>query len=151
MEEQTCNVCQIEKEIEDFEWQKNRPNPRKTCKKCRQVSRDKEKEKARHREYMKERRLKEPEKLRQNWERSVYGSAKEDFDYAHCAICNSTDRLSIDHCHETGEVRGLLCGKCNSGIGLFKDKIDLLEAAIQYLKQPPKLSLQGCSTLATTI
>ncbi len=141
MEKQTCNVCQIEKEIKDFEWQKNRPNPRKTCKKCKQASRDKEKEKARHREYMKERRLKEPEKVRQNWERSVYGAAKEDFDYAHCAICNSTDRLSIDHCHKTGEVRGLLCSKCNSGIGLFRDKIDLLEAAIHYLKQPPKLSL----------
>jgi hypothetical protein len=42
--------------------------------------------------------------------------------------------LSIDHCHNTGKVRGLLCDHCNKGLGLFKDNIDYLNKAIEYLK-----------------
>lgn len=55
-----------------------------------------------------------------------------------CAICfgiNKSGRsLSVDHNHTTGKVRGLLCHKCNVGIGLFNDRIDLLVNAISYLK-----------------
>lgn len=52
-----------------------------------------------------------------------------------CAICNgkSTRRaMSIDHNHETGKVRGLLCDKCNLRLG-FIEQIDFLEKALQYL------------------
>lgn len=57
-----------------------------------------------------------------------------------CAICNQSEtakgflRLSVDHCHETGEVRGLLCANCNRMIGMAKDDPAILEAAIRYLK-----------------
>jgi len=53
-----------------------------------------------------------------------------------CAICSAADnkKLSVDHDHDTGEVRGLLCHKCNSGIGLLGDKVDALQRAIDYLK-----------------
>lgn len=55
-----------------------------------------------------------------------------------CAICKkvpSTKRgLHIDHCHETGKVRGLLCHGCNVGIGNFKHNVDLIESAIIYLR-----------------
>lgn len=52
-----------------------------------------------------------------------------------CAICgDKTGKLFIDHDHKTGEVRGLLCHFCNSGIGLFRDDPDRLNSAIKYLK-----------------
>jgi hypothetical protein len=63
-----------------------------------------------------------------------------------CAICKKPEsvvnsplnsapkRLAIDHCHKTGIVRGLLCHKCNVSIGAMRESIELLEAAIEYLK-----------------
>jgi hypothetical protein len=51
-----------------------------------------------------------------------------------CAICHSEPPvLAVDHDHETGAVRGLLCRNCNLGIGLLRDDIDLLRSATRYL------------------
>lgn len=55
-----------------------------------------------------------------------------------CAICKgppleSTGRLSVDHCHDTGVVRGLLCATCNAGLGHFQDDSVRLVAALQYI------------------
>jgi hypothetical protein len=44
-------------------------------------------------------------------------------------------RLSIDHNHETGEVRELLCGDCNTAIGMAKEDPEILQAMISYLKR----------------
>ena len=56
-----------------------------------------------------------------------------------CAICNKPcptgNRLSIDHCHSTGKIRGLLCTKCNPGLGYFSDDISLLYKAADYLRK----------------
>lgn len=57
-----------------------------------------------------------------------------------CAICGKTpeengQRLSVDHNHETGEVRGLLCRGCNSAIGHFKDSPERCLAAARYLQE----------------
>lgn len=58
-----------------------------------------------------------------------------------CAICRTDEwpgnghRPHVDHCHSTNKVRGALCHDCNLGLGHFKDRIDLLEAAIAYLKR----------------
>ena len=61
-----------------------------------------------------------------------------------CAICNSEDSntkkqaLDIDHCHETGRVRGLLCNTCNRAIGLLQDNSELVQKAADYLKNNNK-------------
>ena len=79
---------------------------------------------------------------------SRYGITIDDYNlmYAEqngcCKICGihaleMTDAksfLSVDHCHETGEVRGLLCDSCNMGLGKFYDNIDNLLSAVEYLK-----------------
>ncbi len=67
-----------------------------------------------------------------------------------CAICglpesklhrsSSTDipqNLTVDHCHQTNKVRGLLCDKCNLALSLFCDDIDVLASAISYLRNVP--------------
>ena len=43
-------------------------------------------------------------------------------------------RLSIDHDHDTGQIRGLLCNKCNTGLGGFQDNVETLQRAILYLE-----------------
>jgi len=52
-----------------------------------------------------------------------------------CAICshNISEYPQLDHDHENGKIRGVLCTTCNSGLGMFKDSCYLLDKAIEYL------------------
>ena len=56
-----------------------------------------------------------------------------------CAICHAPEpegqSLHVDHDHDTGDVRGLLCFTCNAGIGMFAHDIELLSAAVVYLRR----------------
>jgi hypothetical protein len=52
-----------------------------------------------------------------------------------CAICGRRNPEHVDHCHETGVIRGVLCFNCNGGLGQFKDDIASLRRAIEYLEQ----------------
>lgn len=141
MKTQVCKKCGVEKVLSNFGKDANRPSHRTTCKDCRYKSRDHESEKRRHREYMKKRRESDPDGLRINWERSVYGAAKEDICIKECQICGSQDRLCIDHDHGTGAIRGVLCTKCNSAIGMMDDSVEKLQAAITYLRDGPHFQL----------
>jgi hypothetical protein len=78
--------------------------------------------------------------------KSIYGLSVDDFQriferqLRQCAICladHSRDegkRLCVDHCHVTGKVRGLLCTRCNVGLGLLGDSEAGLNNALSYLK-----------------
>ena len=63
-----------------------------------------------------------------------YAAMVEDQDGC-CALCEEWhgDRLAVDHDHDTGAVRMLLCFKCNVGIGFFRDDVVLAERAADYL------------------
>lgn len=74
-----------------------------------------------------------------------YGMSLEDYNRmlrqqdGGCAICKTDipggkGRFAVDHCHETGLIRGLLCNRCNIGLGHFRDDITHLEKAIIYLQ-----------------
>jgi Recombination endonuclease VII len=56
-----------------------------------------------------------------------------------CAICKATDGgkygFAVDHNHDTGAVRGILCISCNTGLGRFGDSLPLLETAATYLRR----------------
>lgn len=78
--------------------------------------------------------------------RSRFGMSVEDYDRIlaaqnnGCAICGKSPsengkRLSIDHNHDTGKVRGLLCQPCNTGIGLLNDSPSQLRLALRYLEE----------------
>ena len=84
----------------------------------------------------------------QKWsERKVrYGVTREMYEAMHqaqdgrCAVClDRAEVLCIDHDHETGAVRGLLCGACNVGLGHLKDDPMRLLSAVEYLRNPPAM------------
>lgn len=98
--------------------------------------------------YMRKWREKNPEAYKRNsgyfHERhilSTYGLTPEQYQAmlqsqgGRCKICGRTEktRLAVDHCHKTGKVRGLLCTKCNSALGLFGDNVAIFQSAINYL------------------
>lgn len=73
-----------------------------------------------------------------------YGLSRADYDAmlesqgGVCLICAEAPEgkpLFVDHCHFTGAVRGLLCTRCNTGVGMFRDNPDLMLAAAAYVLQ----------------
>jgi hypothetical protein len=64
-----------------------------------------------------------------------------------CAICGRPDPEHVDHDHDTGAVRGILCFNCNGGLGQFRDSIDSLLTAASYLEAhvAPEVELVGAA------
>ena len=56
-----------------------------------------------------------------------------------CQVCGSSERLCIDHCHDTEKPRGLLCHKCNTALGLLNDDLQRILKLSQYLAQSKPL------------
>ena len=70
-----------------------------------------------------------------------YNQLREHQDYK-CAICrapeaNFKNGMAVDHCHKTGEVRGLLCWRCNRALGKFEDSIEKIRRAADYVTITP--------------
>lgn len=87
-----------------------------------------------------------PDKIKDGQLLWRYGIGLEDYNKlfvsqkGYCKICGRhqadlSKKLDTDHDHTTGIVRGLLCHKCNLGLGLFKDNIENLKRAIEYLSK----------------
>lgn len=108
-----------------------------------------------HQAYMREYNKRNRSKTRSRHLQNRYGITLEEFNamFAEqdglCAVCRKpetakwmgTDRtrpLSVDHCHETGKVRGLLCHSCNRILGLLNDDPDRLRRALAYLEEVAK-------------
>lgn len=103
--------------------------------------------------YHKKRIITPEQKERARWKdiETLYGINKEQYytmfenQNGVCAICfkeenktykgNKYKRLNIDHCHKTGNVRGLLCRTCNQGLGMFYDNLEYLNSALLYLRK----------------
>jgi len=69
-----------------------------------------------------------------------YGVSAEEYKKAmaessSCVLCDSQENLCYDHCHTTMKFRGVLCRKCNTALGLFKDNPELLRKAAEYVEQ----------------
>lgn len=68
-----------------------------------------------------------------------YGITADDYDKMYeeqkglCWICQKNKDLVVDHCHATGNIRGLLCQNCNTGLGMFEDNKEFLSRAVGYL------------------
>jgi hypothetical protein len=128
-----------------------RKDPRKVIETAQQWRRENPE---RVRAYQAEYRLRPERKraMRDLYYRRTYGISADEFDrlldeqHGACAICRTRPEreasMHVDHDHESGAVRGLLCLSCNQGLGQFKDDPTLLLRAIVYLRQ--RAGLQAC-------
>lgn len=121
-----CTVCDENKPKSAFQ------QGRKQCKRCRldikRAQYDPEKQKA-----INDRRTWKVRAWRYGLTEDELTAMWDAQDYR-CAICRKMTRTpSVDHCHETGQVRGLLCQKCNIMLGQANDSAQRLQAAIDYL------------------
>jgi hypothetical protein len=147
METKKCTKCGIEKSLDEY-YNESRVKDGKQAR-CKQCAKD----------YYNTYRKTNPDiyrkaslkhwhnlNLKKKQERWIkrYGITLEQYEkmYAKqngvCKICKNPcvtrNLLSVDHCHTTGKVRGLLCVKCNTALGMLNDNIALLSNAILYLK-----------------
>ena len=120
-----CSKCGKEKNIEDFHKHKTcLHNRRGVCKECSLIYRN---------------TVGKNKQLRKRYGLNIK-EYNELFEKQHgsCAICGRhqselTVSLAVDHCHDSGSIRGLLCYNCNMGLGRFKDSKELLIQALSYL------------------
>lgn len=124
------------------------------CEAKRQYDKEYQRRKRRDDPAYRERRIAYDAKRRETAERRAYernlklvnkyGITQDEYDTLAkaqdhlCAICKvqpNDQRFNVDHCHKVGTVRGLLCHHCNLALGHFKDSIESLQNAIEYLQK----------------
>ena len=140
-----CNICQ-KKKSKDLFIPRNH-----ACKSCRnKKSRDWYwNNKERMLKTGKEWRKRNPKRYLHLNLKNKYGLSLKEYNSLKrkqgdvCAICKKPcqkhKRLSVDHCHKTERIRGLLCEACNHGLGKFKDDPKLLMRASLYLTEIPEM------------
>jgi len=138
----TCKHCSVEKPLDEFYTHaRTRDGKGSWCKKCLiQKTAEKRKDPV-QKELWKEYGRRSTLKNRYGITAEQYDKMIDDQEGV-CAICKvntqggrgPNSRLAVDHNHDTGAVRGLLCGMCNQGIGMFKENPETMITAIEYLK-----------------
>ena len=123
-----CSKCKLEKDVKEFAKGDRKDGTNYYCKVCNKIYRDSRKK-----------------EIREYQLQYKFGITLEEYEILatqqsnKCAICSqecpSGRNLAVDHCHTTGKVRALLCIHCNQALGGFKDSLDLLEKAKEYLKK----------------
>jgi hypothetical protein len=152
-----CTNCGVDKPLSAYGKQPGgRLGLHPRCKECRQAQ-----ERARYAEKREEILAKQKanpnrkaNRLRHE-RRKKYGVTDDllgvltDHQDGRCAVCGgAVEKLCIDHDHDTGVVRGLLCSPCNIGLGHLKDDPVRLLAAVEYLRDPPARRLAKILDLA---
>lgn len=132
-----CSKCEKEKHHDDFGYDK-RYGVRSQCKRCR-ADREKQRRKSIGSHHFRILNV-----------ASTYKISKEESkllcETKHCEICGvkftknkrdvrSATGQAIDHCHETGKVRGVICSGCNLALGHAKDNVEILKSMIVYLQK----------------
>jgi hypothetical protein len=139
MMEKQCTKCGETKSLFSFHKRpETKDGRRKDCKLC--FAKASAKRWANLEEKERQRRNKKI-RLKYNYNLSPeeYDKLVEDQD-GKCYICGNEANyngkpLYVDHCHDSGKVRKLLCQHCNSGLGMFRDNPELLIKAADYLKE----------------
>ena len=131
-----CIKCNTEKELTEFNKHKrSKDGYQYYCKKC-------------DREIVNQWKKENPNAIKNHKLKHKFGISIEQYNEMYtiqngcCAICNEhqdsfSKALAVDHCHTTGKIRGLLCSKCNVGIGHFNDDVSKVLNAVAYLTNPP--------------
>ena len=148
-----CSRCQTEKLVESFCKHRGMKDGRNNnCKECVKQYTDENKETVRKykSDYYYANREKYIERDRKNSLKRKYNVTVEWYEAqlkkqnGKCMICGTTESggnssaFHVDHNHETGQIRDLLCRPCNTGIGLFKENTELLKKAIEYVNRHSK-------------
>lgn len=152
-----CTKCKQNKSLTEFYKRKaSKDGLNHWCKECHVQNNLKwtddnpDKVKVKKKDYY----YKHPDRVHNKELKHKFNITKEDYDKMllqqnnKCAICNREEmtkgrsgkirKLSVDHCHDSNKVRGLLCGKCNTALGLFEDDTNVLKQAIDYLSKSNK-------------
>ena len=154
----TCRDCEKSKPIDDFVSSNDRPmGKKKQCKECNSAYNKKRREEnpevaANARQSTAKWRKYNPESDRRKHLLRKFNITLEEYNDllssqgGVCAICcmeetvvrrskSGKEMLAVDHCHETGKIRGLLCFKCNTALGALGDTVEDIQRVIDYLNR----------------
>jgi hypothetical protein len=174
MESKICNTCGLEKSIDSFSRHnpikagKQYHYIKNQCKECEAFYKreDRRKNPDKYKNFYKQRRSnpeyvqdcrdrdkkyreKNKEQLTNKRYLREYGisldEAREIYSRG-CEVCSSKEDLHIDHCHQTGQVRGCLCTKCNTALGLLKDNKQIMSNLIDYIERAERKLFEGATT-----
>ncbi len=136
-----CPYCETNKNLE--EWSKRKYTP--YCRKCWALYA--KRYRATHKELITQTNKRHWQKFKVRYSidrkcggRSLYEKLYEE-QKGLCAICHNPETskryktLTVDHCHKTEQIRGLLCSNCNRALGFLRENVKVLKSAIKYIQK----------------